>query len=722
MEIIKDKKKKSFILNVLIFTAIILIIAVSSDTVIRANSKNSIEKYQSVFIDNEGLFDIDQIIEHQKILPFIDYNESGVSSTISDASYWIRIPLKKFPIAEGKKLLELSKPHLSKVSFFQVSAHGEIVKSLETGRNEAFSSRDINYRQFLFEIDDSYASGYIYIMIKTESYLQAPTRLWTYSDFISTSNERSLVLGLFYGSLIIMILYNAFLAYSLKDIRYVFYVLFVLSFTILQAVWDGYSLQYIWPELYTLDTKSNPFLIALCAIWLMAFNYSFFEIKSRARKLLFLYKLFFSTALLVLLLTTFIAMKAAVYMATIIVFCAFILSLFSFIKSIPKNKSHYIYITAWSVFFYMAIISSLGGFNLIPYSILSVHGVKIGVLILVLLFSLSLSYKIKEIDYMRTVEIEKGLLLRKLHQVNQKITSTRDFELLYSNMLDGYSLFLSFKAMIVAIEGKNKSFKINVDNQTTHKLFCEDSYNEYKSLSLSDIVRPSKSFLSKLSYENIDNALILPIESITSRQGFVLFLLEDNYYVSDQVRKLISDYTYQISLAMENIELVEELKEAAEKDSLTKLYNRKYFFEEGNRMLNELSDELISIVMIDIDHFKSINDNHGHIIGDKTLLHLSNKMKQYFSKDTLIARYGGEEFIMIIKSNTKYETFELIDDFRMQIERQSIEINRSLSVNITLSSGIATYIAGNTIDDLVERADNLLYEAKESGRNKVMIE
>lgn len=715
------KNKKSFIINGLVFAMIVLIISISSHSAYNADKNHSIESYLKVWIDESKTYDIQTIIENRDQIQFASYSDSNVSSTIRDVNYWISIPAGKIKHSHESNILELSKPHLSKVVFYQLSKDGEIIRSTETGRNESFSSRDIEYRQFLFEIDTNHYDGEILILIHTESYLQAPIKLWAYDEFIEVSNEQSLSLGLFYGALLVMVFYNGFLAVSLKDIRYVFYVLFVFSFVLLQSVWDGYSLQYVWPGFYFLDEISNPFLIELCSIWLMLFNWFFFEIKDRTKLTKRFYQSIVSFNLIALVLIIFIDMKPAIYLASISGVIAIFTSVVSFVRSIPKNKSHYIYITAWSVFFYMAMISSLGGFNIIPYSILAVHGMKIGILILVLLFSLALSYKIKEIDFMRIAETEKGALLRKLHHVNQKISTIRDLKLLYSSIYEGYQTFMSFENMILVIEESPNHFSINMADHSVSIKLSDDLYHEYHQYDASTINKPSHTFLSAFSEHN-NNGYLIPLDSRQLRKGFVLFNLADKASITDQVSNLLIDYTYQIALTIENISLMEELKEAAERDSLTKLYNRKVFFEKGRQLLENHTSKDIAMIMMDLDHFKHINDNHGHLVGDKALASISNEMLSFFPKNSLIARYGGEEFIILLQTDSREEVFSLVNDFRLHLMNYKIHIDEEKTINVSISVGISFLESDENIDHLVERSDSNLYVAKKKGRNCIVMD
>jgi len=152
-------------------------------------------------------------------------------------------------------------------------------------------------------------------------------------------------------------------------------------------------------------------------------------------------------------------------------------------------------------------------------------------------------------------------------------------------------------------------------------------------------------------------------------------------------------------------------------DNLTGLYNRAYFLDNLNMILNEAGryGTINSVILFDIDHFKSFNDTYGHLKGDEVLKAVSKITSANIRKSDIIARWGGEEFIVLLP-NTPIATAELVaENLRKQIE--SIDI--SGIKNITASFGVSEYVPEDDHDSLIQRADDALYEAKDSGRNCV---
>lgn len=157
-------------------------------------------------------------------------------------------------------------------------------------------------------------------------------------------------------------------------------------------------------------------------------------------------------------------------------------------------------------------------------------------------------------------------------------------------------------------------------------------------------------------------------------------------------------------------------------DGLTGVYNRRYFDSHIKQMTDIAKDQKKSLIllMLDIDHFKKVNDNYGHQAGDTVLKIFVNTLKNVIRVTDLIARYGGEEFAIILSDLTIEEAMQIAERGRQLIEETKIKISDDLILNITASIGIATY-KYDDIQAFITSADKALYQAKEQGRNRVVI-
>ncbi len=160
-------------------------------------------------------------------------------------------------------------------------------------------------------------------------------------------------------------------------------------------------------------------------------------------------------------------------------------------------------------------------------------------------------------------------------------------------------------------------------------------------------------------------------------------------------------------------------------DQLTGLYNRHYFEQYLPSILDQMVGEgeeySISVLMIDVDHFKSINDTHGHMAGDIILESVAKKFKEICRKSDIICRYGGEEFLIILPGADLHDSRIVAEKLRKAIENHSIEFE-SKKIALTISIGAAQIKVGmEKSEQAIARADRALYQAKETGRNKTLV-
>lgn len=169
----------------------------------------------------------------------------------------------------------------------------------------------------------------------------------------------------------------------------------------------------------------------------------------------------------------------------------------------------------------------------------------------------------------------------------------------------------------------------------------------------------------------------------------------------------------------------EELMHLSSIDYLTKLYNRRYFSQASEYIL-ELSKRNktdLSVIMLDIDNFKEVNDTYGHKLGDKVLVNLSKLLKEHTRKSDVVCRWGGEEFLILLPETNIEGALSIAQTLRENVEELILWFENDLLIKFTISLGIATLDTENdaTLETCINRADDALYEAKNSGRNRACI-
>jgi len=214
-----------------------------------------------------------------------------------------------------------------------------------------------------------------------------------------------------------------------------------------------------------------------------------------------------------------------------------------------------------------------------------------------------------------------------------------------------------------------------------------------------------------------DNALGVFEMDYESRSGKNIYIRFHIKPFSDKNEVIGAQVILDDITEMKSLE--EELRRLSLTDPLTNTYNRRYFIqkleEEIDRIQRQGCDQ-ICISLLDIDHFKNINDCFGHDSGDLVLNELTETIKKRIRKIDCLARWGGEEFIILLPCTKVNEALLLIEELRKSISKMKSPVDSG----VTASFGVAEYRPGDTVDSLINRADRLMYAAKEAGRNCVI--
>ena len=188
--------------------------------------------------------------------------------------------------------------------------------------------------------------------------------------------------------------------------------------------------------------------------------------------------------------------------------------------------------------------------------------------------------------------------------------------------------------------------------------------------------------------------------------------------------QFLSVIGYQMAASLKHFQRFSSIKNIAIYDTLTNLYNRRYFEErlEVEAQKSFFSDTSLSLVMVDIDHFKRVNDTFGHTEGDRVLCEIASLLKTSVRKKDTVARYGGEEFILILPEAGLEESSMIAERIRRLVEDTPFEIGQA-QINLTVSLGISNFPShqARSKEELVKMADLALYDAKRRGRNRVNI-
>lgn len=240
--------------------------------------------------------------------------------------------------------------------------------------------------------------------------------------------------------------------------------------------------------------------------------------------------------------------------------------------------------------------------------------------------------------------------------------------------------------------------------------------------SLIDIA--GKTAVSNELLENHMTRLASSNEPKTILNIAVDIIAETRHFV-DQTRDFeinLRESSQEISFLKDELD---HARKQATMDALTGLHNRGGF---DDAIVDSIEMSLSNgfnfcLLFFDIDHFKNVNDTHGHLVGDKVLIGLSKLLKKHMRGNDYLARYGGEEFAIILRDTPITGAFSVAENLRKSIEKlrlKHVKTGQQIG-QITISIGVASYRRGEAVEDLIHRCDKALYRAKSLGRNRTVL-
>jgi diguanylate cyclase (GGDEF)-like protein len=337
----------------------------------------------------------------------------------------------------------------------------------------------------------------------------------------------------------------------------------------------------------------------------------------------------------------------------------------------------------------------------------------------------------------RTLErLVKDLSL--IYEIGQEVNSIIDLDRLYENITDTLKKYLRINEFaILVFDDKKENLSVKVasgfkDNEailrtefkrgegisgivadTGKRIYVKDTSIEKRYLHYKGEQKvESGSFLSApLIYKGETLGVIN-----FGRPGVSSFSFTDI--------KMMTLVAGHVALAIANAKLYTKTRELSVKDELTQVYNRRHFQQmlqmEWKRAVRFYRD--LSLVMIDVDHFKAYNDTFGHLQGDLVLKQIGQIMQRNLREVDTVARFGGEEFVLLLPDTDKHGAIAVAEKVRRLVELNRFTTEERASTRqITISAGVSSYPDDvSEMDDLIDHADIALYRAKEEGRNRVI--
>lgn len=571
-----------------------------------------------VWADPEGLADIHSVRQ----LPESAWQSVArrdASFGYTGYTYWLRFSLHNPADEAIDWVLLVGNPLLDYLDAYGLD--GERV--YRAGDQRPFDERWVNHRQLVLPF--SLAAGEereLILRMQTNGSANLSASLMSSEAFNHHEQRMLLLQGLFFGALLVMLIYNLSIFVITRDRNYLWYSLFVACFSLYQFIQLGFALQWLWPQALAWHQLSFPLSSAQATLFGILFTYGVLDLKTGPAAYTWICRALMACSLLVIVL----ALSAPYTVALIgsfvlVVVCAVFACLFTLLRWRAGYQPAKLFALGWSALILASLFSILSGTGIIANSLLALHAQQIGSLLELVIFSIALAARIRQAQHAQQLAQEQ----------------------LYAN---------------------------------EHELRLEQA----KSLDLQKQIN----------------------EGLEAR---------------------VQERTVAMQHALEGLSAANQrLAELSRHDNLTGLFNRQVLNEELERMLAQAkrSQRPIAMLMMDLDYFKQVNDEYGHLVGDACLQHTAQRMQQRMRSNDLLARFGGEEFAAILCDTDQAGAYDLAEQLREDLANHPC-LYQGLSITLSLSIGVCALIpdAQSNREQLLRQADQALYQAKDAGRNRV---
>ncbi len=349
--------------------------------------------------DKTGSFNVYSIISGEYNGNFKQVKSMIPNYGFTKSVYWVRFNLNNESLSKFSKVLEIAFPLLDKIELYIFSSrngHQDLSQHEITGRDFSFKSRIIEHRNFVFPFVMHPEEKLTFLLrIETDDGMIFPLSIWKPEYFTKRVQVEQFLFGIYYGIIIVMILYNLFIFISTRDRNYLIYILYITFFGMFQLAMNGLAIQYLWPETPWWGIRANPFLIGMSALFGSYFSIRFLNMPVNIPR-------FYRVMQFLLVMSIILAVSSFFADYSITIVAGQILPLAMIFTGIPAavvclrmgNRSARFYLIAWTTFFIGVILSTLRVLGILPHNFMTEYGMQIGSGLEMILLSLALADRI----------------------------------------------------------------------------------------------------------------------------------------------------------------------------------------------------------------------------------------------------------------------------------------------------------------------------------------
>ena len=407
----------------------------------------------------------------------------------TDSAYWVRFSVKNTSRSAGLWYLEISYPMLDHIGFHVIDEDGK-AEVIEMGDRMKFSARPVNHRNFVVPLTvPGDAVRTCYIRIESESSMNIPLRIWSPRAFMDQNSNEHIIMGLYYGSMMIMIVYNIFLLLGIRYRSYFYYIAFIIGYVLFQMTLNGISFQYLWPDSIWWANACLPFFMLFANIWLQLFNRTFLDSSDQTPRLDMVFQGLIVASVIGMILPFMVKYSISIRYSTFVVLLSVIYMLvYAYYSLLKGYRSARIYVIAWSFFIVGVSVYALKTFGVLPNTFFTNWSIQIGSVSVVVLLSLALA------DQINILRLEKTSALTTLNEAYSRFVPHEFLRLLEKESVTDIRLGDQIQREITILFSDIRQFTSLSESMTPEENF--NFLNSYLKR-ISPVIRKYNGFIDK---------------------------------------------------------------------------------------------------------------------------------------------------------------------------------------------------------------------------------